>query len=124
MVLQDVDGTLLLVRTIFVRTIFVRTIVVRNVIGVRTFVSELDFRPFVDQDEGEFDVPEVFYCDNHVVEDGDVFAVKAEQAFERHQRTHRDEKGQEIWVRLKNKFLFFVIRHLHYALLNILQTNK
>ena len=90
MVLQDVDRALLLVRTICVRAS----------IDVRTFISELDFRSFVDEDEGEFDVPEVFYCDDHVVEDGDVFAVKAEQPLERDQRTHRHEKGQEIRVRL------------------------
>ena len=82
MVLQDVDGraaVLLIVR--------------RHVL-----LPELDLRPFVDEDESKFDVTQVLDGDDHVVEDGDVFAVKTEQALEGDERPDGDAEGQEVRV--------------------------
>ena len=82
MVLQDVDG---------------RTAVLL-VVRRHVFLPELDFRPFVDEDESEFDVSQVLNGDDHVVEDRNVFAVKTEQALEGDERPNGDAECQEVWV--------------------------
>jgi hypothetical protein len=81
-VLQDVDG---------------RAAVLLDVRRHLLF-PELDLRPFVDEDEREFDVAQVLDGNDHVVEDGNVFAVKTEQALERDERPYGDAKGQEVRV--------------------------
>ena len=62
--------------------------------------------PLVDEDEGELDAPQVLDGHEHVVEDGDVLAVEAEEALERCQRTEAGAQVEECRVCVKEKEKF------------------
>ena len=81
MIFQDVDGAgLLLVEAVL--------------------VPQLDLGPLVHEDETKLDASEVLDSHDHVVEDGHVLAVEAEEAFERDERTDGGQDGEEVLVRL------------------------
>ena len=60
----------------------------------------------VHEDESKLDVPEVLDGDEHVVEDGHVLAVEAEEALERCQRTEAGAQVEECRVCVKEKEKF------------------